>query len=86
MMGYPSLVSSSPRRKPWITNGSICAATSAGKKMALPDIVIMLRRGADEMDAGLHADNAQGERQARRGAAAGNAARPGDTWSSASGI
>ena len=53
-----------------------------GGKVRLPDLVVMLRRGADEVDAGLHA----GERDARRAAARGNAARPGDTVSTASGI
>ena len=76
-----------------------------GNKMPLPDIVIMLRRGADELHAGLHAkasvgeraalgntivhagpDDAQGERQARRAAASGNAPYRGATVSSASGI
>jgi hypothetical protein len=59
------------------------------------DIVILLRRAGDEMDAGAALvitiaqagpSDAQGERDARRAAASGNAAGPGDTWSSASGI
>jgi hypothetical protein len=55
-----------------------------GSKLSIPDVVIILRRGADEMDAGLRAE--EDERQARRSAAAGNAPYPAATVSSASGI
>jgi hypothetical protein len=43
-------------------------------------------QGTTITSAGYDRQHAQDERQARRGAAAGNASRSGDTWSGASGI